>query len=208
MGDCASYFWWRLLETAGWVYHDGLRPTIFSGNSRGYFSKCPNCWCIGNFNRKMMINQKFQDDFFTSENEDFSATILWGFMNVSSTIWFVQQNWGFTSCQMHKSRKNQQISGGVSTRNWGKMFRFSDPLGDVLYEIPRATTWEIQGTYSWQFHWVISIPRPQDLRLGFVPLIPLDMDKNVVQVSSVAPFTSTMTSFTYAAKKMKKNHFQ
>jgi hypothetical protein len=33
-----------------------------------------------------MINQKFQDDFFTSENEDFSATILWGFMNVSSTI--------------------------------------------------------------------------------------------------------------------------
>ena len=165
MGDCASYFWWRLLETAGWVYHDGLRPTIFSGNSRGYFSKCPNCWCIGNFNRKMMINQKFQDDFFTSENEDFSATILWGFMNVSSTIWFVQQNWGFTSCQMHKSRKNQQISGvsvpeiGVKCSGFQTPWVMSctksrePPLGKSKEHIPDNFT----GSYRFQDHRIFDL---------------------------------------------------
>ena len=191
-------YWWQLR-----VYDDGLRPTIFSGNSQCYFSKCSNCWCIGNFNGKMMINQKFQDEI-TGENED-KATILWE-QNVSSTkstIWFVlQQNWRFTSlCQMHKIRSTN-IFQAVSVPEIGVKFSGfqtpwvksctksrEPPLGKSKEHIPDNST----GSYSkttGSSTWVCAAVYPSGPE-----------DKNVVQVSSVAPFTSTMTSFTYAAKK-------
>lgn len=149
-------YWWQLGDgTAGWVYdHDGLRPTIFSGNSQGYFSKCPNCWCIGNFHRKMMINQKFQDqklpvkmkicqqpfcgDRMYHQQYDLCSKI--GALPAARCTFF----------------SVYQISGGVSTRNWVKSCTKSrePPLGKSSKEhIPEKST----GSYRFQDHRIFDL---------------------------------------------------